>query len=156
MRRVLSREAETRRFPVDGASAAPLGTKRIAETEWSWPGRVRMFLYSSLGSHSLIVRSEEQDASNVPPLGPPKSTSSTALVWPLIVRSSSPSSQSQIFMVVSSDPEAREVKIGWNATQVMGRRCDCRVCRAGDRGSHVEGSWFFRDKEVGVAESSSC
>jgi hypothetical protein len=81
-----------------------------------------MFLYSSEGSQSLIVRSLLQLASNVPPLGPPKSTSSTALVWPLIVLSSSPNSQSHIFIVWSSEPEAREVNIGWKARQVTGSR----------------------------------
>jgi hypothetical protein len=37
----------------------------------------------------------------------------------------------------------------------MGSRCDCRVWRAGDRGSQEAGSWFFRASDVGVAESSS-
>src|SRR5690242_6909672 len=114
-----------------------------------------MFLYSSEGSHSLMVRSLEHDARSVPPLGPPKSTSRTPLVCPLTVLSSSPSSQSQILIVVSSDPEASEEKMGWNATQVMGERWDWRVCRAGARGSHAVGSWFFRRSEVGVVESSS-
>src|SRR5271156_1936942 len=59
IRSVLSRLAETSRFPDDGEPAAPLGTNRTAETEWSCPGRVRIFLYSSLGSHNLIVRSLE-------------------------------------------------------------------------------------------------
>lgn len=86
-----------------------------------------MFLYSSEGSQSLMVRSEEQDARRVPPRGPPKSQSRTALVWPLTVRSSSPSSQSQILRVVSSEPEAREEKIGWKATQVTGERWDWSV-----------------------------
>src|ERR1700710_1495836 len=99
-----------------------------------------MFLYSSLGSHSLIVRSLLQLASRVPPLGPPKSTSSTALVWPLSVLSSSPTSQSHIFIVESSEAEAREEKIGWKATEVTGRRWPCNVCLAGALGSHVCGS----------------
>ena len=123
-RSVLSRDAETSRLPDEGEPAAPLGTNLIAETEWSWPGSVRIFLYSSDGSQSLIVKSLEQDARSVPPRGPPKSTSSTPLVCPLTVRSSSPSSQSQILMVVSSEPEASEEKIGWNATQVIGERWD--------------------------------
>lgn len=114
-----------------------------------------MFLYSSAGSQSLMVRSEEQEARSVPPLGPPKSQSSTALVCPFTVRSSSPSSQSQILRVVSSDPEAREEKIGWKATQFTGPRCDCSVCLAGARGSHDTGSMLRREREVGVAESSS-
>jgi hypothetical protein len=39
----------------------------------------------------------------------------------------------------------------------MGCRCDCSVCRAGARGSHVCGSWFFRAaSDEGVALSSSC
>ena len=155
MRSVLSREAETRRFPEAGEPAAPEGTKRTAETEWSWPGSVRMFLYSSEGSQSLIVRSEEQEASSVPPRGPPKSQLKTALVWPFNVRSSSPSSQSQILRVVSSEPEAREEKMGWKATQLTGERWDCRVCLAGERGSQEAGSWFLREREVGVALSSS-
>ena len=99
-----------------------------------------MFLYSSEGSHSLIVRSDEQEASNVPPRGPPKSQSRTALVCPFTVRSSSPSSQSQILSVVSSDPEAKEEKMGWKATHVTGERWDCKVWRAGDRGSQEAGS----------------
>lgn len=45
--------------------------------------------------------------------------------------------------------------MGWNATQVTGDRCDCKVCRAGERGSHEAGSMLRRDNEVGVAESSS-
>ena len=155
MRRVLSREAETRRFPEAGEPAAPEGTKRTAETEWSWPGNVRMFLYSSEGSQSLMVRSEEQEASRVPPRGPPKSQLRTGFVWPFKVRSSSPSSQSQILMVVSSEPEAREEKMGWNATQLTGERCDWRVCLAGDRGSQEAGSWLRRERDVGVALSSS-
>ena len=114
-----------------------------------------MFLYSSDGSHSLIVRSDEQEASNVPPRGPPKSQSNTAFVCPFTVRSSSPSSQSQILRVVSSEPEASEEKMGWKATQVMGERCDCSICRAGDRGSHEAGSWLRRERDVGVALSSS-
>jgi hypothetical protein len=124
IRNVLSRDAETSKLPDDGEPAAPLGTKRIAETEWSWPGNVRMFLYSSEGSQSLIVKSLEHDASSVPPLGPPKSTSNTPFVCPLTVRSSSPSSQSQILIVVSSEPEASDEKTGWNATHVIGERCD--------------------------------
>ena len=95
----LSLLALTSRFPLAGAPAAPLGMNRTELTMWSCPGKVRMFLYSSEGSHSLMVRSEEQDARSVPPRGPPKSTSRTALVCPLMVRSSSPSSQSQILMV---------------------------------------------------------
>ena len=154
-RSVLSRDAETSKLPDEGEPAAPLGTNLMAETEWSWPGSVRIFLYSSDGSQSLIVRSLEHDARSVPPRGPPKSTSSTPLVCPLTVRSSSPSSQSQILIVVSSEPEAREEKIGWNATQVIGERWDWRVCRAGARGSQAVGSWFFRRREVGVVDSSS-
>ncbi len=142
-------------MPEAGEPAAPEGTKRTAETEWSWPGNVRMFLYSSEGSQSLIVRSEEQEASRVPPRGPPKSQLRTGFVCPFKVRSSSPSSQSQILMVVSSEPEAREEKMGWNATQLTGERCDWRVCLAGDRGSQEVGSWFRREREVGVALSSS-
>src|SRR5271154_126028 len=121
-RKVLSLEAETNMLPDSGLPAAPEGTKRIEDMEWSWPGNVRMFLYSSLGSHSFIVRSLLQLASNVPPRGPPKSTSSTGFVWPFRVRSSSPNSQSQIFIVVSSELEAREENIGWNATAVTGSR----------------------------------
>ena len=83
----------------------------------------------------------------------------TDLVWPFRVRSRSPSSQSQILMVASSEQEAREVKIGWNATAFTGPRWDCNVCRAGPlRGSQVVGSWPFpprRASEVGVMESSS-
>ncbi|KAG7144371.1 hypothetical protein HYQ46_006893 [Verticillium longisporum] len=96
---VLSLLADTSRLPELGAPAAPLGMKRTQLTLWSWPGSVRIFLYSSEGSHSLMVRSLEHEASSVPPRGPPKSTSSTAFVWPLMVRSSSPSSQSQILIV---------------------------------------------------------
>ena len=114
-----------------------------------------MFLYSSEGSQSLIVRSDEQEASSVPPRGPPKSQLKTAFVWPFKVRSSSPSSQSQILRVVSSEPEAREEKMGWKATQLTGERWDCRVCLAGERGSQEAGSWFLREREVGVALSSS-
>jgi hypothetical protein len=154
-RNVLSRDADTSRFPEDGEPAAPLGTNRTAETEWSCPGSVRIFLYSSEGSQSLIVKSLEQDARSVPPLGPPKSTSRTPLVWPLTVRSSSPSSQSHIFIVVSSEPDASDEKTGWNATQVIGERWDWRVCRAGARGSQLVGSWFLRRSDVGVPESSS-
>ena len=91
----------------------------------------------------------------MPPLGPPKSQSRTAFVWPFTVRSSSPSSQSQILRVVSSEAEAREEKIGWKAMEVMGARWDWRVCLAGDRGSQVVGSMLRREREVGVAESSS-
>ena len=58
-------------------------------------------------------------------------------------------------MVVSSDPDAREEKIGWKATQFTGPLCDCKVCRAGERGSQAAGSAFRRDIEVGVAESNS-
>ncbi|KAL2257487.1 hypothetical protein VTK26DRAFT_106 [Humicola hyalothermophila] len=94
-RRVLSPLALTRRFFPE----AEEGMKRTALTLCSWPARVRVFLYSSAGSHSLMVESELHDARRMAPLGPPKSTSSTALVWPLSVRSSSPSSQSQILMV---------------------------------------------------------
>ena len=101
------------------------------------------------------MRSEEQEASNVPPRGPPKSQLSTGFVWPFNVRSSSPSSQSQIFRVVSSEPEAREEKMGWNATQLTGERWDWRVCLAGERGSQEAGSWFRRERDVGVALSSS-
>lgn len=129
--------------------------KRTADTLWSWPGKVRMFLYSSEGSQSLMVRSLEQLASNVPPLGPPKSTSSTALVWPLTVLSSSPSSQSHILMVVSSEPDARDVKTGWKATHVTGFWCDWSVCRAGALGSQLVGSWFRLERDVGVALSTS-
>ena len=112
IRKVLSLEADTKRLPEVGLPAAPEGMKHIAETEWSCPGSVRMFLYSSLGSHSLIVRSELHDASSVPPLGPPKSTSSTVFVCPFKVLSDSPSSQSQIFIVVSSEPEASDENTG--------------------------------------------
>jgi hypothetical protein len=155
IRSVLSRDAETSKLPDDGDPAAPLGTNRIAETEWSCPGSVLIFLYSSEGSHSLMVKSLEHEASSVPPLGPPKSTSSTPFVCPLTVRSSSPNSQSQILMVVSSEPEASDENTGWKATQVMGERCDWRVCRAGARGSQLVGSWFLLMSEVGVVESSS-
>lgn len=75
-------------------------------------------------------------------------------MWPLMVRSSSPSSQSQTLIVVSSDAEAREENMGWKAIDVTGRRWDCNVCLAGDRGSQVVGSTFRRD-ESGVFESSS-
>ena len=102
-----------------------------------------------------MVRSDEQDASNVPPRGPPKSQSRMAFVWPFTVRSSSPSSQSQILRVVSSEPEAREENIGWKATHVTGDRWDWRVWRAGDRGSQVVGSWLRRERDVGVALSNS-
>ncbi|KAH6208834.1 hypothetical protein HBI42_213010 [Parastagonospora nodorum] len=105
-RSVLSRDADTSRLPEEGDPAAPLGTNRMAETEWSCPGSVRMFLYSSDGSQSLMVKSLEHEANSVPPLGPPKSTSKTPL----------------ILIVVSSDPDASEEKTGWNATQVMGDR----------------------------------
>ena len=122
IRSVLSLEALTSKLPDAGAPAAPEGMKRIAETEWSWPGSVRIFLYSSAGSHNLIVTSELQEASNVPPRGPPKSQSRTAFVWPFTVRSNSPSSQSQILRVLSSDPDASDENIGWKATHVMGER----------------------------------
>ena len=89
-----------------------------------WPGSVRMFLYSSAGSHSLIVRSLEHEASRVAPRGPPKSTSSTGRVCPLMVRSSSPVSQSQILMAQSSEADAIHEKTGWKATLVMASRCD--------------------------------
>lgn len=135
IRRVRSLDADTRRLPDAGAPAAPEGMNLTADTLCSWPVSVRMFLYSSDGSHSLIVKSLEQLASSVPPLGPPKSTSSTALVCPLIVFSSSPNSQSQILTVASSEPDANDENTGWNATQVMGLRCDCSVCRAGALGS---------------------
>ena len=46
-------------------------------------------------------------------------------------------------------------KMGWKATQFTGRRWPCKVWRAGARGSQEVGSWFRRDREVGVAESSS-
>lgn len=60
-------------------------------------------------------------------------------------------------MVVSSDPEAREEKIGWKATQVMGARWDCSVCIAGECGSQVVGSALRREREdVAVAVVSSC
>ena len=111
-RNVLSLDAETKRLPESGLPAAPEGTKRIEDMEWSWPGSVRIFLYSSLGSHSFIVRSLLQLARRVPPLGPPKSISSTGFVCPLSVRSSSPNSQSQILIVVSSELDARDEKIG--------------------------------------------
>ena len=114
-----------------------------------------MFLYSSEGSQSLIVRSDEQEASNVPPRGPPKSQSRTAFVCPFTVLSSSPSSQSQILRVVSSEPDAREEKMGWKATQLTGERWDCKVWRAGDRGSQEAGSWLRRERDVGVALSNS-
>jgi len=41
-----------------------------------------------------------------------KSTSLTAFVWPLIVCSNSPVSQSQIFIVESSEQVAKTVKVG--------------------------------------------
>ena len=62
------------------------------------------------------MRSDEQEARSVPPRGPPKSQLKTDFVCPFKVRSSSPSSQSQIFRVVSSEPDAREEKMGWKAT----------------------------------------
>lgn len=99
-----------------------------------------MFLYSAAGSHSFIVRSLEQLASRLPPLGPPKSTSSTAFVWPLTVLSSSPNSQSHILIVVSSEPDASDEKTGWKATHVTGFWWDCKVCLAGALGSQLVGS----------------
>ena len=72
-----------------------------------------------------------------------------------MVRSSSPSSQSQTLIVVSSEPDASEENIGWKATHVIGYRWDWSVCRAGARGSQLAGSWFLRRSEVGVVESSS-
>ena len=76
-------------------------------------------------------------------------------MWPFIVLSCSPSSQSQIFIVQSSDPEAKDEWMGWNATDVTAFRCPCRLCRAGDRGNQAAGSWFRFDKDVGVALSIS-
>ena len=74
-------------------------------------------------------------------------------MWPLIVRSNSPSSQSHILIVWSSEPEASDENTGWNATHVIGWRCDWSVCRAGDFGNQFTGSLFCLD--VGVALESS-
>ena len=74
-------------------------------------------------------------------------------MWPLSVRSSSPSSQSHILIVQSSEPEAREVKTGWNATHVTASRCDSNVCRE-EVGSQFIGS-FPVERAVGDIVSSS-
>lgn len=58
-------------------------------------------------------------------------------------------------MLASSELEARVLKMGWKAREVMGCRCDWRVWRAGARGSQRVGSWVRREREVGVAVSSS-
>ena len=44
---------------------------------------------------------------------------------------------------------------GWNATQLIGARCDSSVCRAGAPGSHDAGSCCRFDSPLGVALSNS-
>lgn len=55
--------------------------------------------------------------------------------------------------MLSSEEVAREEKVGWKASAVMGPRCEGRVCRAGERGSQVVGSRRREERDVGVAVS---
>jgi hypothetical protein len=82
-----------------------------------------------------------------------KSTSITAFVCPFTVRSNSPPSQSQILTVESSLAEATTVHVGWNATRVIGDRCEVRVCRAGARG--MKGAEEDEEDVARVGEASS-
>lgn len=74
---------------------------------------------------------------------------------PLMVCSSSPSSQSQTLIVQSSEPEATEEKRGWKAKQLIESRCPSSACLDGVLGSQEAGSWFRFDRELGVALSTS-
>jgi len=85
-----------------------------------------------------------------------KSTSWTVLVWPLIVCSNSPVSQSQILIVVSSDELATIVNVGWKAMPVTGMRWPERLYRDGLRGIHTNGSTFFCLMEDGAESNSVC
>lgn len=85
-----------------------------------------------------------------------KSTSCTDFVWPLIVCSNSPVSQSQTFIVESSEQLATTVNVGWNAKPVTGIRWPDKLCRAGFLGIQLEGSRFFCLIEAGAESNSVC
>lgn len=76
------------------------GKNRTQDTLWSWPCIVRTFFHPSFTLHSFTDKSDEHDTRNWPVLS--NSMLCTGRVWPLSVCSSSPVSQSQILIVMSS------------------------------------------------------
>jgi len=155
----LSREQLNARSPLGGMN-------RTDDIVWSWPCRVLRMAYAFVESHTFNVKSDEHDTAHYQLFhglrevslksfpSKLKSTSLTAFVWPLIVCSNSPVSQSQIFIVESSEQVAKTVKVGWNAKPVTGIRWPDKLWRAGVLGSQDIGSRFFCRMEAG-AESSS-